>query len=63
MCAEKYFREIDENYDETEIIDASSKKEFYKDYAVIESVFQCVENIAESKVMDLKTEDNQNNAQ
>lgn len=58
MCTEKYFREIDENYDETEITEASSKKEFYKDYAVIESVFQCVENIAESKVMDLKTEDN-----
>ena len=63
MCAEKYFREIDENYDETEITEASSKKEFYKDYAVIESVFQCVENIAESRAMDLKTEDNENNAQ
>lgn len=58
MCAEKYFREIDENYDETEITDTSSKKDFCKDYVVIESVFQCVENIAESKVMDLKTEDN-----
>ncbi len=63
MCAEKYFREIDENYDKTEITKTSSKKEFHKDYAVIESIFQCVENIAESKVMDLKTEGNQNNAQ
>lgn len=63
MCAEKYFKEIDENYDETEITGASSKKDFNKDYASIESVFQCVENIAESKAMDLKTEDNYSNAQ
>ncbi len=57
MCAEKYFREIDENYDEIVITQTSSEKEFRKNYASIESVFQCVENIAESEVMDLKTED------
>lgn len=63
MCAEKYFREIDENYDETVITQTSSEKEFRKDYASIESVFRCIENIAESEAMDLKTEDNYSNAQ
>lgn len=63
MCAEKYFSEIDENFDGIEIEKTSSQKEFDKNFASISSDFQCIENIGESKEMDLRIEESADNAQ
>ncbi len=53
MCAEDYFRQIDENFDEIEILKTVSRKSFKENFASITSVFQCVENIGVSREMDL----------
>ncbi len=58
ICAEKYFNEIDDKFDEIEIESVSSQKKFDKNNASIISEFQCIENIAESKEMDLTIEEN-----
>ncbi len=53
MCLNEYFKEIDERFDLIQIEKTDSQMEIDKNYAKIESVFECRENIAEQKSMDL----------
>ncbi len=59
MCAEKYFNEIKISLDETEIEKENSKVVLNKNLVSVESDFECIENIAERKAMDivLKTDE------
>lgn len=62
MCAEKYFREIDENFDDIEIEKTLTEKGKTTGGYKINSVFECIENIGESKKMDITIENDTDNA-
>lgn len=56
MCAEKYFRNIDENFDEIQTDSIKSEiKETEKSISIV-SEFECTENIAKLQKMDIVTE-------
>ncbi len=54
ICAEKYFTEIDKNYDLIDIEKETSRVTADKNLVRITSTFECIENIAETKEMDIK---------
>lgn len=60
MCGEKYFREIDESFDEIQIDNVISEiTEDEKSFSV-SSVFECTENIGELQKMNLHIETEEN---
>ncbi len=58
MCAEKYFTEIDNSFDDIKTEGMTSEFKADKNSFVISSTFECVENIAESIPMDLTLDEN-----
>lgn len=54
MSAEKYFRETDEKLDGIEIEKATVTVKSDKFYSTVRSVFECIEDISESEIMDLQ---------
>ncbi len=54
MSAEKYFREVDDRFDEIEIEKVSPFIKSDKISSTVQSVFECIEDISESKIMDLQ---------
>lgn len=62
LCAEKYLREIDEITDGIKIEKTTTKTLKDKTGYTVESVFECVENIGESRKMDITLENDGNEA-
>lgn len=56
VCIEKYLRKTDEDFNEREIENSRTEVEQNKKYCIIRTEFDCVENIAESKKMDIRLE-------
>lgn len=56
MCAEKYFREIDEDFDEIQTDSITSQIKQNEKSICITSVLECTENIARLQKMDIVTE-------
>lgn len=54
ICAEKYFKEIDERFDNIEIEKITSEIKSDKFSVTVSSTFECIEDISESKIMDLQ---------
>lgn len=63
MCMEKYFREIDEKFDEIQIDSMSSEIAEDEKSVCITSAFECTENIAELRKMDIIIETEENSTQ
>lgn len=57
ICAEKYFREIDKDFDERKVENSKTQISQDKNFCVVKTDFKCVENIAENKKMDIRLED------
>ncbi len=57
MCAEEYFRKIDENFDNVQILSMHSEMKSDEKYLSLVSVFECIESIGQCVEMDLKTEE------
>ncbi len=53
MCAEKYFSEIDKTFDDIHTESMTFETGNEKNFFVLSSTFDCIENIAESVPMDL----------
>ena len=58
MCAEKYFMEIDNSFDDIKTEKMTSEINDGKNYFMILSTFECIENIAECVPMDLTLDEN-----
>ena len=57
ICIEKYFREVDEDFNEREIENSKTEITQNKNFCIVKTDFRCVENIAESKNMDISFEE------